>query len=70
MFSCFLILSQTKFEQLPQTKSNGFKAVLIFEETVAMRIQYLELKKSEKYMSNRVFTATFFIVDMNMKFVI
>jgi hypothetical protein len=47
-----VILSQTKFQQLPQTKSNKFtrkqrkfKAVLIFEETVAMRIQDLELKK-------------------------
>jgi hypothetical protein len=47
------ILSQTKFQQLPQTKSNKFtrkrrkfKAVQFdFEETVAMRIQDLELKK-------------------------
>jgi hypothetical protein len=39
-------LSQTKFQQLPQTKSNKFKAGLIFEETVAMmRTQDIELKK-------------------------
>jgi hypothetical protein len=44
-------LSQTKFQQLPncvnclKQKSNKFKAVLIFEETVAMGTQDLELKK-------------------------
>jgi hypothetical protein len=38
-------LSQTKFQQLLQTKANKFKAVLIFEETVAIRTQDLELKK-------------------------
>jgi hypothetical protein len=43
-----VVLSQlepNKIQQLPQTKSNKFKAVLIFEETVAMRTQDLELKK-------------------------
>jgi hypothetical protein len=30
---------------ITQTKSNKFKAVLIFEETMAMRTQDLELKK-------------------------
>jgi hypothetical protein len=56
MFSCFWILIWKKFQQLPQTKSNKFtrkrrkfKAVLIFEETVAMRIQDLELKKWKKH---------------------
>jgi hypothetical protein len=56
MFSYFWILSQTKFQQLPQTKSNKFtrkqrvrklKAVLIFKKTVTMRIQDLELKAGE-----------------------
>ena len=38
------ILRQTIFQQLSQTKSNKFNAVLIFEETVAIRIQDQELK--------------------------
>jgi hypothetical protein len=45
MFSCFWILTQAKFQQLPQTKSNKLKAVLFFDETVAMRTQDLKLKK-------------------------
>jgi hypothetical protein len=45
MFSCTWILSQTKFQQLPKTKSNKLKVVLNFEETVAMRTQDLELNK-------------------------
>jgi hypothetical protein len=39
------ISATAELRELPQTKSNKFKAVLIFEETVAMRTQDLELKK-------------------------
>jgi hypothetical protein len=50
------VAKRTKFQQLAQTKSNKFKAVLIFEETVAMRTQDLELNlRNEKYINNRVF---------------